>query len=79
MAINHFLLIAPDQKVLTSRGYQEAMNLTIGERIYNIFTGHWTRINSLYSRQGTFTMVDFYVLVNHDYVAWFYVMEDKII
>ena len=79
VAINHFLLIAPDQKVLTSRGYQEAMNLTIGERIYNIFTGHWTRINSLYSRQGTFTMVDFYVLVNHDYVAWFYVMEDKII
>ncbi len=33
VTINGYMNIAPDQKVLMKDGYQEAMNLTVGEKI----------------------------------------------
>ena len=76
--INGMLRIAPDQKVLTERGYVEAQNLTMNDTIYDVYTQNWESVKSISSATGTYKMYDFYVGVNHDYVAWVYVLQDKI-
>ena len=76
--INGNLKIAPDQKVLTERGYVEAQNLTMNDTVYDVYTQNWEPVRSISSAVGTYEMYDFYVGVNHNYVAWVYVLQDKI-
>ena len=75
--INGYLKIAPDQKVLTEHGYEEAQYITLNDTMYNIYTHNWEMIHSISVSMGTFAMYDFYIGVNHNYIAWSNVMEDK--
>lgn len=76
--INGLLKMAPDQKVLTSNGYQEAQNLTTNDTIFNVYTHSWQKVNSITVKTGFFEMYDFYIGVNRDYIAWSYVLADKL-
>ena len=76
--INGMLRIAPDQKVLTERGYIEAQNLTMNDTVYDVYTQNWEQVRSISSATGSYAMYDFYVGVNHNYIVWAYVLQDKI-
>lgn len=76
--INGILKVAPDQKILTQNGYVEAQNLTSQDRIYNVYTQEWTKVRSVSVKLGQFTMYDFYIDVNHNFIAWSNVLEDKL-
>ena len=75
--INGYLDVAHDQDIWTNHGYVQAQNLTTNDTIFNVFTGHYTRVTSIQVEHGNFTMYDFYVSTNLDYIAWMNLMKDR--
>ncbi|MGC8673323.1 MAG: hypothetical protein ACP5TO_07505, partial [Thermoplasmata archaeon] len=76
--INGNLILAGDQKIFTNYGYIEAENLTLNDSLYNIFTNEYIPILSIINISQPMIMYDFLITVNHNYIGWYYVLEDKI-
>ena len=76
--INGNLILAGDQKILTNDGYIEAENLTLNDSVYNVFTNEYMPILSIINISQPMVMYDFLITVNHNYIGWYYVLEDRI-
>ena len=76
--INGYLKVAGDQDIWTNHGYIQAQNLTSNDTIFDIFNHHYYEVHSISIELGTFTMYDFYVSANHNYVVWSNLMEDRL-
>ena len=76
--INGYLKVAYDQDLWTNHGWVQAQNLTYSDSLFNALNGHSTKVNSIRVVDGNFTMYDFYVETNSDYVAWMNVMQDRL-
>ncbi|MGC8585659.1 MAG: S8 family serine peptidase [Thermoplasmata archaeon] len=74
--IDGYLMVAPDQAVWTERGYVNAENLTLNDSIYNVFTHNYMQVFSIKILYGSFTMYDFTVSVNGNFIAYFNIMKD---
>ena len=74
--IDGYLMVAPDQAVWTERGYVNAENLTLNDTIYNVFTNSYMPVFSIKILYGSFTMYDFTVSVNGNYIAYWDIMKD---
>ena len=74
--IDGYLMVAPDQAVWTERGYVNAENLTLNDTIYNVFTNSYMPVFSIKILYGSFTMYDFTVSVNGNYIAYWNIMKD---
>jgi len=74
--INGYLMVAPDQAVWTERGYVNAENLTLNDTVYNVFTNSYMPVFSIKILHGSFTMYDFTVSVNGNYIAYWNIMKD---
>jgi hypothetical protein len=74
--IDGYLMVAPDQAVWTERGYVNAENLTLNDTIYNVFTNSYMPVFSIKILHGSFTMYDFTVAVNGNYIAYWNIMKD---
>ena len=53
-----------------------AQNLTLGDKILDVYAGAYTRVSSISIEYGLFTMYGFEVSVSPNYVAWEYVMYE---
>ncbi len=71
-------MVAPDQDVWTSIGYVAAQNLTTNDWILNANTGSWGLVHSIVVLKGSFTMYDFTVNMNGNFIAWWNIMKDII-
>ena len=76
--INGYLKVAGDQDIWTNHGYIQAQNLTSNDTIYNVFDNHYYRVHSVSVEYGNFTMYDFYVTANHNYIVWSNLMQDRL-
>lgn len=76
--INGYLKVARDQDIWTNHGYVQAQNLTLNDTIFNVITGHYQKVHSVYIEHGNFTMYDFYVNTNHNYIIWSNLMQDRL-
>jgi hypothetical protein len=74
--INGYLQVSAYQPILTNHGYVKAPNLTHRDRIYDALTGRYVPIRSITLSRGTFTMYDFNIPPDHDFVAWNTVVYD---
>ena len=74
--INGYLKVSAYQPILTSHGYVNAENISVNDLIYNAFTGRYVKVKSISEQFGTFTMFDFFIPPNLDYVAWDNVLFD---
>ena len=77
--INGYIKIARDQDIWTSHGYVQAQNLTSNDLIFDVFNHQFFRIHSISVEYGNFTMYDFDIGVNHNYIAWSNLMQDRIV
>ncbi|QRF75709.1 hypothetical protein Thermo_01215 [Thermoplasmatales archaeon] len=73
--INGYLRIAQNQDVLTQNGYVSADNLTTHDWMYNVYSHSWEKVRSISSSTGTYTMYDFQVSGNSDFIAYSSVIE----
>lgn len=73
--IDGYIGISYNQSVWTNHGYVTAGNLTVGDEIVDVFTGHYIRVHSIDLELGHFTMYDFELSGINDYIAWQYVLE----
>jgi hypothetical protein len=64
------------QPILTSQGYMQAQNLTTKDRIYDAFTGKYVKVTRITLSNGNYTMYDFQVPPDYDFIAWEYVVYD---
>lgn len=76
--INDYLRVARDQDIWTNHGYIQAQNLTTNDKIMNVFTHQFVRIHSISVEYGSYTMYDFRVSVNPNYIIWNNLMEDRL-
>ncbi len=76
--INGYLKVARDQDMWTNHGYVQAQYLTINDTIFDVYTGHYEKIQSISVDYGSFTMYDFYVSTNRNYIVWSNLMEDRL-
>ncbi len=76
--INGYLKVAGDQVIWTNHGYVQAQNLTSNDKIFDVFNHHFYRVHSISVEYGDFTMYDFYVTANHNYVVWSNLMKDRL-
>lgn len=76
--INGYLKVASDQDMWTNHGYIQAQNLTLNDSIFNVYTGHFQKIRSIAIDYGSYTMYDFYVSTNKNYIIWNNLMEDRV-
>lgn len=53
-----------------------AENLTLNDSIYNVFTHNYMQVFSIKILYGSFTMYDFTVSVNGNFIAYFNIMKD---
>lgn len=74
--INGILQVSAYEPVLTSNGYVKAANLTTHDRIYNVFTGRYMKVHSITISSGNFTMYDFRMPPDYNFIAWMYVVYD---
>ncbi|MGC9073987.1 MAG: hypothetical protein ACP5H0_07535 [Caldisericum sp.] len=74
--IDGYLMVAPDQAIWTERGYVNAENLTLDDSIYNVFTHNYMQVFSIKISKGSFTMYDFTISVNGNFIAYFNIMKD---
>ena len=74
--INGFLQTSAYQPILTSNGYVQVQNLTTKDRIYDAFTGKYVKVYSITKSFGTFTMYDFQIPPDYDFIAYSYVLYD---
>ncbi len=75
VVVNGYLDVSYNQSVLTNHGYVTAGSLTVGDRVFDAFTGHYIRVRSVELEKGNFTMYDFVLGGINDYIAWQYVLE----
>lgn len=78
VVVNGYLQLAGDQDVLTNHGYIQAQNLTSNDSLYNVNSGKYLRVHSVVTEHGSYTMYDFFVSGNHDYIAWTNLMNDRL-
>lgn len=76
--VNGYLKLAGDQDVMTNRGYIQAQNLTSGDSLYNVNNGKYCQVKSVETEFGSYTMYDFDVSGNHNYIAWTNLMNDRL-
>lgn len=76
--INGYLKVAGDQDIWTNHGYIQAQNLTGNDSIFNVFTHQFEKVRSISVEHGSFTMYDFYVNVNQNYIVWWNLMQDRL-
>ena len=74
--INGILETSAYQPILTSQGYVQAQNLTTKDRIYDAFTGRYVKVTSITLSNGNYTMYDFQIPPDYDFIAWGYVVYD---
>ena len=74
--INGILQTSPYQPILTKNGYVQAENLTTKMFIYNAFTGTFEKVHNITVSSGNFTMYDFQIPPDYDFIAWEYVVYD---
>lgn len=74
--INGFLDVSAYQPVMTNHGYIQAQNLTMNDKILDPFIGHYIPIYSITNTTGSFTMYDFQIPPNYDFIAYMYVLYD---
>jgi hypothetical protein len=77
--INGILQVSAFEPILTSKGYVKAENLTTHDRIYDVFTGKYVKVNNITVSSGNFTMYDFQIPPDYDFIAWEYVVYDTTI
>lgn len=76
--INGYLKVAGDQDIWTDHGYIQAQNLTSNDMIFDVFSHHFYKVRSLAVEHGSYTMYDFYVGGDHNYIVWSNLMEDRL-
>ena len=74
--INGILESSAYQPILTSQGYVQAQNLTTKDRIYDAFTGRYVKVTSITLSNGNYTIYDFQIPPDYDFIAWEYVVYD---
>lgn len=74
--INGILQTSAYQPILTSNGYVQAQNLSTKDRIYDAFTGKYVKITSITITNGNYTMYDFQIPPDYDFIAWEYIVYD---
>ncbi len=73
--INGNLQVSGDQPILTDHGWIDASYLHVGDRIFDPLNGTYEKITSIDHSQGSFTMYDFLILGNNDFVADAYLLH----
>lgn len=76
--INGYLKVANDQDIWTNHGYIQAQNLTSNDTIFDVFDHQFYKVHSISVETGNFTMYDFYVSENHNYIVWSNLMQDRL-
>lgn len=76
--INGYLKIAGDQPVYTNQGWITAQNLSKGDSLLDPINGHSLQVRSIQSSQGSFTMYDFEVSVNGNFIAFQYLLQEGV-
>ena len=74
--INGILQTSAYQPILTNDGYIQVQNLTTKDRIYDAFTGKYVKVTSITITNGNYTMYDFQIPPDYDFIAWEYVVYD---
>ena len=64
------------QPILTNNGYIQVQNLTTKDKIYDAFTGKYVKVTSISLSNGNYTMYDFQIPPDYDFIAWEYVLYD---
>ena len=77
--INGMLNVSGYQPILTNHGYVTAQNLTIRDMMYNAFTRSFVQITSITVTHGYFTMYDFNIPPDYDFIAGQFVVYDATI
>ena len=80
MTINQYLQLAPDQFVLTERGWVQAINLTLNDSLFDALNSSYVQIFSISEMAGEYTIYDFSISnPDRDYIGWSNVMQDTVI
>lgn len=58
-------------------GYVQAQNLTYSYMIYNVFSHRYGHVSSLQVDHGPYSMYDFHVSMNHNYIVWSDLMKER--
>ena len=74
--INGILQTSAYQPILTNNGYIQVRNLTTKDKIYDAFTGKYVKVTSIPLTNGNYTMYDFEIPLDYDFIAWEYVVYD---
>ena len=74
--INGILQTSAYQPILTNNGYIQVQNLTTKDKIYDAFTGKYVKVTSITLTNGNYTMYDFEIPPDYDFIAWEYVLYD---
>ena len=74
--INGILQTSAYQPILTNNGYIQVQNLTTKDKIYDAFTGKYVKVTSITLSNGNYTMYDFQIPPDYDFIAWEYVVYD---
>ncbi len=73
--INGNLQVSGDQSILTNHGWIDANYLQKGDLILDPLTGIYVDVTSIHHSQGSFTMYDFVIAGNNDYIAYTYLLQ----
>lgn len=73
--INGNLQVSGDQPVLTQQGWMAASYLHKGDMIFDPLSDSFVSITTIFHSQGTYTMYDFVVSGNNDYIAYTYLLQ----
>ena len=74
--VDGFLNVSSNQEIWTTNGWVQAHNLTLGDKMLDPLTGHYMRVWSLKTETGHFTMYGFEVSVDHDYIAYQFLLYE---
>jgi hypothetical protein len=74
--VDGFLNVSSNQEIWTTNGWVQAHNLTFGDKMLDPLTGHYMRVWSLKTETGHFTMYGFEVSVDHDYIAYQFLLYE---
>ncbi|MCL6003435.1 MAG: hypothetical protein M0Z77_11395 [Thermoplasmatales archaeon] len=75
--INNMLEVSALEPILTNHGYVNAQNLTYRDMIYDTLTGSYVHVTQISINTGNFTMYDFYIPPNLDFIAGQFVVYDE--
>lgn len=77
--INGMLNVSAYQPILTNHGYVTAQNLTTKDMMYNALTRSFVQITGITVYHGNFTMYDFNIPPDYDFIAGHFVVYDATI